>query len=434
MKVIVIGAGAAGLAAASRLAEQGADVTILEARDRIGGRVWTLKPHTLSVPVELGAEFRHGETPEIDELLRKAKLRDVDVVGRRFTPRGRKLAVIDDFWERLDDVMRRLDEGRTPDRSFAEATARMRSADPRNVALARQFVEGFHAADPAQISERVLAESGSPRDDVRERRIGRVLDGYAGVIQVLAAPVLSRVQFGAIVTAIEWRRGHVRVTARDAAGERERIHEGAAAIVTVPLGVLLGGAIRFDPVIRDVQRAAERMRMGHVRKILLQLDEPFWLHRAFGKRIADERLDTLSFLHGTSDVDFPVWWTPYPVRAPMLVGWRGGPGAVGLQSLSTDEVTQRAIDSLAKLMRVSRATIARRVVGAYTHDWSTDPFTRGAYSYGGVGSSGTSRQITKPLQGTLFFAGEHADREGRNGTVHGAIGSGYQAAERLIAN
>ena len=434
MNVIVIGAGAAGLAAASRLVERGADVTILEARDRIGGRVWTLRPQSLAVPVELGAEFTHGETPEIDGLLRTGNLRHVDVAGRRWSVRGGKLRLLDDFWERLDRVMRRLDEKRTPDRSFADAMARMRSADRADVALARQYVEGFHAADTTRISERALAEGGSPRDDVRERRIGRVLDGYAAVIDALAAPVIQRVTFGSIVTAVEWGAGEVRVTARAAAGEQERTYEGSAAVITVPLGVLVGGAIRFDPVIDRPRRVAERLRMGNVRKVVLQFDEPFWMDRRFSQRVADERLDTWSFLHGRSDVAFPVWWTAYPVRAPILVGWRGGPGAVPLENRSADDVIGSAIDSLAALLSVARATIARRVVAGFTHDWSADPFARGAYSYVRVGGSGASARLAKPVQGTLFFAGEHADPEERNGTVHGAIGSGFHAAEQLLKN
>ena len=433
MNVIVIGAGAAGLAAASRLAEGGADVTILEARDRVGGRVWTLRPPSLAVPIELGAEFRHGDTPEIDEIVRRAGLRDADVAGRRWVVRGNRLRVLDDFWERLDGVMRRLDEERTPDRSFADAAAHMRSADRADLAMARQYVEGFHAADTKKISERALAEGGSPRDDVRERRIGRILDGYDAVIAQLAAPVLQRVAFGTVVTAIEWRQGHVRVTGRDAAGEHARSWEARAAVVTVPLGVLLSGSIQFDPIIRETQRIASGLRMGSVRKVMLQFDEPFWMDRKFGDRVADERLDTWSFLHGRSDVAFPVWWTPYPVRAPMLVGWRGGPGVLELADRPREEIVAAAIDSLATLLGVSRATVARRVVASFTHDWNADPFARGAYSYVAVGGSGASAKLARPVKGTLFFAGEHADTEERNGTVHGAIASGYRAAQQLLS-
>jgi monoamine oxidase len=436
MNVIVIGAGAAGLAAASRLSEKGAAVTVLEARDRIGGRIWTAHPSSLVLPVELGAEFLHGETAEIDEIVAADKLRSIDVAGRRWAPAGDRLRIIDDFWERLDRVMRRLDEDRDPDRSFAIALKAMRSAKPADRALARQFVEGFHAADLTLISEQSLAAGGSPRGDVRERRIGRVLDGYDAIVRSLAAPVLDRVQLGRVVTEIRWEKGSVSVASRDASGMAMSVVEGHAVCVTVPLGVLktdpAAGGLRFNPPIRRAKEL-QWLEMGTVAKVILQLDEPFWVERNFAKKVADERLDTWSFLHGRDDVPFPVWWTSYPVRAPVLVGWRGGQGALALSGLAKDEVIAAGLASLASLLGVSRRTVERRLVAGFTHDWTTDPFSRGAYSYVAVGGAGTPKRMAKPVESTIFFAGEHADAEERNGTVHGAIASGRAAADAIVA-
>jgi monoamine oxidase len=436
MNVIVIGAGAAGLAAASTLSEKGATVTVLEARDRIGGRIWTAHPTSLSLPVELGAEFLHGETVEIDEIVAAEKLRSIDIAGRRWAPAGERLRIIDDFWERLDRVMRRLDEERDPDRSFAVAVKAMRSTKPADRALARQFVEGFHAADLALISEQSLAAGGSPREDVRERRIGRLIDGYDSIVRALAAPVLDRVQLGRVVTEIRWEKGSVSVASRDASGMAVSAIEGDAVCVTAPLGVLktdpAAGGLRFDPPIRRAKEL-QALEMGNVAKVILQLDEPFWMDRSFAKKIADERLDTWSFLHGGADVPFPVWWTSYPVRSPILVGWRGGPGALPLAGLAKDDVIAAGLASVASLLGVSRRTIERRLVAGFTHDWTTDPFSRGAYSYVAVGGAGASKRLAKPVENTIFFAGEHADAEERNGTVHGAIASGHAAADAIVA-
>jgi monoamine oxidase len=436
MNVIVIGAGAAGLAAASRLSEKGATVTVLEARDRIGGRIWTAHPASLALPVELGAEFLHGETAEIDEIVAAEQLHSIDIAGRRWAPVGERLRIIDDFWERLDRVMRRLDEDRDPDRSFADALKAMRSARPADRALARQFVEGFHAADLGSISEQSLAAGGSPRDDVRERRIGRVIDGYDAIVNALAAPVLDRVQLGRVVTEIRWEKGSVAVASRDASGMAVSLLEADAVVVTLPLGVLKTdpstGGVRFDPPLRR-EKELRSLEMGTVAKVILQLDEPFWMDRTFAKKVADERLDTWSFLHGSDDVPFPVWWTGYPVRAPVLVGWRGGPDALALSGLSKDDVVAAGIASLASLLRVARRTIERRLVAGFTHDWTTDPFARGAYSYVAVGGAGASKRLARPIENTIFFAGEHADAEERNGTVHGAIASGRAAADAIAA-
>jgi monoamine oxidase len=206
-------------------------------------------------------------------------------------------------------------------------------------------------------------------------------------------------------------------------------------IVAVPLGVLQGGdsrtGIEFDPLPRAHFEAVTALRMGTVVKVVLELDERFWVKESFAKRVGDERLDTLAFLHAEQRVPFPVWWTSYPLRAPVLVGWRGGPDALRFAGLPREETINEAIASLATLLRMRKPEVLRHVVAAHTHDWTSDPFARGAYSYAGVGGDDASTRLARPVQGTVFFAGEHADKEGRSGTVHGAIASGYAAADRV---
>lgn len=436
MGTVVIGAGASGLAAALRLHEQGEDVTVLEARDRIGGRIWTLHSRSLSVPIELGAEFTHGETPELNEIADNHGLRLVDMGGRRWTSARGKPRVMDDFWERLDIVMRRLRQ-RERDRSFAHALASMRSVPAAERRLALQFVQGFHAADPELVSEAALAEGGSPRGEVRERRIGRVVEGYNRVIDALAGPILDRIQLGTVVTAVRWRRGRVEVECRNHGGEALPTIVAERAIVSVPLGVLQAGAgavggIAFDPPLPAIARAIGQLHSGAVMKVVLEVDEPFWTTERFAERAGDERLDTLSFLHAADARPFPVWWTSYPVRAPVLVGWQGGPTARAMQGLPRDAIIAGAMDSLGKLLGMRLREVVAHVVAAYTHDWLSDPFSRGAYSYVGVGGGEAAATLARPVQGTLYFAGEHADGEGRNGTVHGAIASGARAARQVL--
>ena len=434
---IVVGAGVAGLAAARCLREAGLEVTVLEARDRIGGRVWTEHPQGLGVPVEIGAEFIHGATPEIDRLAREARLRVVDIAGRRWTTRRGKLVLLDDFWEQLDRVMRRLDEEREPDRSFADAVARMRGLSSQQRKLAIQYVEGFHAADTHVISERALAEGGSPRGDVRERRIGRVVEGYDAVVNALANPVRDVIRVGAVVDGVLWSGDGVEVRWTDHGSARRESSTARAAVIALPLGVLNAprgslGHVAFEPPLRRKERAAELLAMGTVVRVALQMDEPFWTDEKFAARIGDERFDTMSFLHAGNDVAFPVWWSQYPVRAPLLVGWRGGPGATHMAQWSRERVIAEAATSLAGILSMSRRAIDRHVTAAYTHDWINDPFARGTYSYATVGGNEASAALGRPEGGVLFFAGEHADREGRNGTVHGAMASGWDAARALL--
>ena len=91
-----------------------------------------------------------------------------------------------------------------------------------------------------------------------------------------------------------------------------------------------------------------------------------------------------------------------------------------------------ALRSLADLLPVTMVRLRRHLVSSHMHDWIADPFSRGAYSYARVEGDDASKRLARPVEGTVFFAGEAADPEGRTGTVHGAIATGRRAAE-LIA-
>jgi monoamine oxidase len=426
--VVVIGAGAAGIAAARALHEQKVDVVVLEARERIGGRVFTHHDPETPVPIELGAEFIHGSAEPLATLLREARLSSVDVSGQRYRLAGTKLQRVDDFWEQLDRVMRLLPGGRGGDRSFRDFLASRpgaaRLARERRVAL--QWVEGFHAAEPRLISARALAEGGWPGHDMAERRLGRVITGYDRVIEHLAAPVAGRIRLAAIVSEVTWTRGQVTVHVHHPDGRSRFAIDARAAIVTVPIGVLKAppgelGAIVFTPSLMQKQDAIDHLGSGSVMRVTLRLRERIW---------AGEH-DSLGFVQ-SNDPDFPVWWTAYPVRAPVLTGWRGGPDARRLAQLSAGELEARAIASCARHLGTSASRLRSLVEGIWRHDWEHDPFARGAYSYVMVGGADATAALARPLRQTLFFAGEATDTEGATGTVDGAIASGRRAAAQLL--
>jgi monoamine oxidase len=160
---------------------------------------------------------------------------------------------------------------------------------------------------------------------------------------------------------------------------------------------------------------------------VLHFRDRFWVERRPGRLRGSRRLDCLTFLH-TSDPDVPVWWTAMPVRAPLLVGWAGGPAADRLSGEGHDAVLGLALRALARQLGISRRSLESGLVGWWTHDWRRDPFARGAYSYALVGGADAAAALARPVQRTLYFAGEAADPEGRTGTVHGAIASGRRAA------
>jgi monoamine oxidase len=430
--VVIVGAGVAGLAAARRLHERGMRSLVLEARTRIGGRVFTVRDARTPLPIELGAEFLHGQASEVRAIADRAGLTIADVEGQRWRAAHGRLEPFGDFWQRLDRILGHADAHRTPDRPlsalFAEQPGGHRFAQDR--ALARQFVEGFHAAELDRISERAVASGGNPGDDPSEQHMGRLVDGYHRVPEWLALPVRSRIRLGRVVSSIEWSPHRVRVTHRGVDG-RARVTGARAAIISVPVSLLHPsargrGAISFTPEVPAIRSAASRLATGHVERTVVLLDRPVVELLSERRR---ERLARLAFVHATG-VDVDVWWTSYPLRSGMIVGWAGGPAALALED-EPSRIGQRAVASLADCFGISRPALQRHVLRVHRHDWTHDPFARGAYSYPLAGGSDAAQNLARPVRSTLFFAGEATDAEGRNGTVHGAIASGYRAADQL---
>ena len=412
-----------GLAAARALRERGVRVSLLEARDRIGGRVFTHRDARSAVPIELGAEFVHGSSPEVTRIAREAGLVVVDIPESRWEHRGRRRIRSKDFWGRLDHIMGRLRADRTPDRSFHEflATAPGGRKFARDRALALEFVEGFQAADALRISERALAKGGSPAGDEAEQRIGRVVDGYDHVPGWLARSPNDAVRLRTVVRHIEWEPGAVRVESA------RRVFTARAAIITLPVGVLQAragdpGAVSIHPTVPRADQSLSLLASGTVTRVVMLFREEFWRRGKLAK---------VSFLQG-ADPDFPVLWTAAPAREPVVVAWAGGPRGAALALLSADERRDRAIASAARQFGIPRARLSSLLVESWTHDWEGDPFSRGAYSYPLVGGSKAGAALARPVRGTLYFAGEATVDEADSGTVHGAIRAGRRAAAQLL--
>lgn len=436
--VIVIGGGVAGLAASRALIDAGARVLLLEARDRIGGRVHTVRDDRVTIPIELGAEFIHGGAPETVEIARDAGLTTYEVLGERWRAGSGQVRRVEDYWDRLDLVMRRLDPELDPDLSFQDFL----DAKPggprlaRERTLAAEFVQGFHAADLAKISARSLAEGGSPGDDPDERRMARLFDGYDRVPQWIARGADSAIRLGSVVDGITWRRGSVRVSVAARPRAPAYVLAARAAIVAVPLGVLqtpppAPGAIAIDPDPIALRTALDTMASGGVLRIVLAFREAFWTERTIRGMPDDANLACMHFLH-TLHAPIPIWWTPFPVRAPVLTGWVGGPRAWRLMRSGPEAILETALDTLSRHLSITPRTLAGLLTGFWMHDWLDDPYSRGAYSYPLVGGSEAAKVLARPIQRTLFFAGEAMDSEMRSGTVHGAIGSGRRAARLAL--
>jgi monoamine oxidase len=443
--VLVIGAGVAGLAAAADLSRAGLDVRVLEARDRIGGRVWTLRDPRAPIAIELGAEFVHGDAEAITRLAHDAELALVEAADDHWTHRGAKL-VRADFGEALAKALKRAPSGIARDRPFAEVLAKSR-LDPFQRSLALEYVQGFQASDAERISARALKG-----EDIGTERARRVLSGYDGIAEELGARIPSgALALGAIVTRVSWKRELALVESRRSSGERLEPHRAPRVVVTLPLGVLQAapedGGVRFEPAIDErahapgakahqpapKARALGALAMGNVVKLSFRFDRAFWQDAPRVRRTKGLDAEKLAFLHAPGD-DVPTWWTQAPVHVPMLTAWAGGPAADALLELGAAERIDRALDALSRLLALPRTTVKEHLVASHEHDWTHDPFARGAYAHPLVGGANASRELGRPIDDTLFFAGEATAPMPDTGTVTGAIESGRRAAREVIAS
>jgi monoamine oxidase len=403
-EVIVIGAGAAGLAAAEALVRAGRSVLVLEARDRVGGRVWTRRMPGLAVPVELGAEFVHGEAAVTHALLEKAGVGTVASGRAQRYAAGGRLRPVDSF-RQAQLAMQNKSALQDRDLSFAAFLARQRGLPSITKTFAHLMVQGFDAADPARASARAIAEEwgeGGALGGAQPRPRG----GYGPMLDWLAQRLVERggrLRMQSVVREVRWKRGRV-----EALGEAFGF-TARQAIVTLPLGVLQSGAVRFIPTLKRAQ-ALKRLASGPVIKAALRFPTAFWERQHRG----------VAFFHAPRAA-FPTFWTPLPARAPLLIAWAGGPKAT--------QPTMQAIRSSLKAI-FGRAEEPDQVL---IQDWQADPFARGAYSYVLVDGEGARQQLAEPLAGALFFAGEATSSED-SGTVAGALQSGQRAARELLAS
>lgn len=438
--ILIVGAGAAGIAAAHALAMDGRDVTVVEARGRIGGRVWTVREHGSPHPLELGAEFVHGAPPATWNAIRDAGIATIEVPFDHWWRRGRRLREVERYVERMREALQGASTLRK-DVTLERYLAR-RPTPPGDRAarrMAREFVEGFGAADPARISARAaageiesLSANGAPPLNAR------LPAGYDALLRhLLRAPSSPRIRVitNCVVREVEWSRHRVVVRARASSG-RLVTSGGARLVVTLPLGVLAlapdaEGAVRFVPEIGTKRRALTRLGSGPVVKALLRFRAPFWEGDAFAARAGAARpIERASFLHDPT-ADFPTWWTQRPLRTTLWTGWAAGPKAIALEGMPKSAVVDAAVRSLARILRCRAATIRDALVSAHAHDWRADPFARGAYSYECVGGHRARRELAAAVDDTLFFAGEATWRGGDAGTVAGALESGFRAARQV---
>ena len=413
--VVIIGAGIAGLAAARNLAASGLSITLLEARDRVGGRVFTMRDPSAGLPIELGAEFVHGRPPELLGLIREAGLTLYEREGKfvfyengEFDDGG----IFGDAFAVLDDLPAE------PDMTFTEFLAQKHL--PEHVAARiTGYVEGFNAANAARIGTAALRRQQQAEEEIEgDRTSFRIVEGYARLAEFLRDRFLDsggQLHLNAPATAVRWTPGQVQITTANPALPAI---DAARAIIAVPLGVMQREAISIYPAPPALLAAIHKLAMGSATRITLVFRERFW----------EAASPDLSFLIALNQTP-PTWWTAAPNSSPTLTGWIAGPRAV--RAPTGAAMRDQAIATLSAIFR--RKDLDSLLIGFHTHNWQSDPFSLGAYSYAPAHALDASDQLATPVENTLYFVGEHTDTTGHWGTVHAALRSGLRAAAQILA-
>jgi monoamine oxidase len=419
--VILIGAGAAGLSAARMLSRSGKSVCILEARDRIGGRIHTLKDEGFSIPAEGGAEFMHGELP-----LSKALMKEVNVTyrageGSTWNVQQNQLSEGDlshDDWgvlmQRLQQVDQDLTIGDFLDQYFKEP------AYESLTNAVKRFVQGYDAADITKASALALRDEWSGGNVQGFRPVG----GYSQLMEFLWSEIQKHngiLKLSTTVKKITWKHNHVEILT-----DKNKSVIAHKVLITVPVSVLKLQSIQFDPPLLNHQRALRQLEVGGVIKFLFEFKSPFWEQ---SRMTVCRQMRNLNFLF--SDAFVPTWWTQKPSSVPLLTGWLSG-SVVQSINQDNDSLLAHSFESLAYVFDCKEDFLKRELRVSKVINWSADPYSTGAYAYKTLQTSMAIKLFTTPVENTLYFAGEALYDGPEMGTVEAALASGHATAEKVI--
>lgn len=408
--IAVIGAGVAGLGCAHKLRARGVDVVVVEARDRVGGRIRAVWPDG-ETPVEVGAQVVHGEWAVTWKVIERAGLRveplgvdDEFVVamgGHRFTADAVPEGVVPP-WAVEEAITRRP----RPGAPAAEACGD--HVDGPGRALATEWLAQVWASDPDQLSATGMAE-------IRRRwRSGRqdwvVLDGYQRIPEVLAAGL--DVRLGTAVRRVRWSDNGVVLECVDTGtGAPAEPVQATAAVVTVPPTVVTAGRLAFDPSLPpEKTKAAHQIPLGPAVVAVVTLAEPA-PRSVWGLSVATVG----GFVRARA-------------RSSTVTISCKGPGARRVPGARWDAAL--VTELLGPVLDWFDPDL---VTGVEAVDWGADPWAGGAFSYPRCGGLDAPHTWAAPVGRVLFFAGEATCGDLHPATVHGALESGISSSEQVLS-
>jgi monoamine oxidase len=420
--IIIIGGGAAGLMAAKILSANHKKILLLEAKDRLGGRIYSV--NNFSFPVEGGAEFIHGNLKTTFDLLKEAHLNTEKIKGTfcrvekgRWTTDDHLITGWGLLIQRMKDCKKDISI-----HDFLDTFFKAKKYDELKNYFTK-YIEGYDAANAVNTSVFAIRKEMEAGDGPQYRP----KSGYHSLIKFLKEECLKNrgiIKTNEPVVKLSQNKNIEIFTS-------QKKYSCEKVICAVPLGVLQSirkqkSFIDFPDFLKGHLSAAKKIGNGPVIKFLLEFDKAFWLDETFLKK---KNISASSYLF--TDTIIPTWWTQYPSQEPLLTGWIAGPSSYKIRNYSAKKFKQIVLESLSSIFTIPVCNLEKRLKNFRVINWINEAYILGGYSYPTLQTKKARKILQQPFENGFYFAGEYIP-ENSSSTVDAALLSGKSVAEQIV--